>query len=82
LRYLGILKTFVFHHMAPMAGGITDAEKDGPIKPSSPLQGFGAPGVPIDRVMGVLLEIRAALVDEMIGGGKLLTHGIPLFEER
>jgi hypothetical protein len=49
--------------MAPVAGGVADAEKDRLIFLPGLLKGLLSPRVPVNRVVGVLQEIRTALVD-------------------
>jgi hypothetical protein len=53
--------------MAPVAGGIADAEKDRLIFPSGLLKGLLSPGMPLYGVMRVLQEVRAGFVDETVG---------------
>ncbi len=66
---LGVFEGFVRHDMAPVTGGIPDAEKDGFILPAGFFQGFRAPGIPVDRVMGVLEQVRRGGMDKMVGHG-------------
>jgi hypothetical protein len=63
-----IFKAFAFHHMAPMAGSITDAYEDRLVFIPCFLQSFLTPGKPVYRVMGMLQKIRTRFVDECIGG--------------
>ena len=53
--------------MAPVTGGIADAEEDGLILPAGFLEGNGAPGIPIDRVIGVLAQVGGKGVGEVVG---------------
>ncbi len=62
-----IFKALVGHDVAPMAGGVADAQKDGLIFPAGPFQGLRPPGVPIHRIIGVLLQIGAGRIDETVG---------------
>jgi hypothetical protein len=55
------------HNVAPVAGGITDAEKDRAVFPLGSVQGLGSPGIPIYGVIGVLLKIGAFFVKKPIG---------------
>lgn len=57
----GILKAFVGHHMAPVAGAVADAEKDRFILPAGLFKGVFPPGVPVHRVFRVLKQIGAGL---------------------
>ena len=49
-----VLKRFVRHDMAPVAGGIADAEQDGLVLFLCFLQGLVTPWIPIHGVVGVL----------------------------
>ena len=57
---LGILKGLMGHHVAPVAGGVTDGEEDGLLLPARSLKGFLSPRVPCHWVRRML---------EQIGGG-------------
>gem|GEM_PF-3361500 len=46
--------------MAPMAGGVTDAEQDWNIAPLRFLMGFRSPGPPIDGLVGMLSQVKRA----------------------
>ncbi len=61
---LGILEGFMGHDVAPVAGGVADGEQNRFVFPASPLQGFLAPRIPVHGVVGVLLKVRARLVDQ------------------
>ena len=65
--YFRVFKRFVRHDMAPVTGSITDAQENGLVFTTGFLQGFRTPGIPVDRVVGVLDEIGGVLVCEMIG---------------
>jgi len=52
--------------MAPVAGGITDADQYGLLLRPSPLESFGSPSVPIHGIVGVLEKIRRGLVLEVV----------------
>ena len=58
-----IFKGFFFHNMAPVAGGITDGQKDRFVLLAGKLKCFFRPGVPVDRVMGMLQKIGAFFID-------------------
>ena len=62
-----VLKRFAFHDVAPMAGRVTDAEKNGFVFRARLFEGFIAPGKPIDRVMLMLEEVRGFLAREPVG---------------
>ena len=70
-RDVGVLERLAFHDVAPVAGGVADAEQDRLVLAPGALERLGAPRVPVDRVVGVLAEIRARLVDQPVG---LLRH--------
>ena len=52
-----VLERLVRHHVAPVAGGVADAQQDRPIKPLGLGERLVAPLPPVDRVVGVLLEV-------------------------
>jgi len=57
------------HDVAPVAGGIADGEQDRLVFPPGLSQGFFPPRIPVHGIMGMLQEIRAGLVDEVIHTG-------------
>eukprot|EP00825_Cyclidium_porcatum_P015813 TRINITY_DN19079_c0_g1_i1.p2 TRINITY_DN19079_c0_g1~~TRINITY_DN19079_c0_g1_i1.p2 ORF type:complete len:283 (+),score=-24.92 TRINITY_DN19079_c0_g1_i1:540-1388(+) len=61
-----VLERFVRHHVAPVTGRIPDGEKDRLVLPGSAGKGLLPPRVPVDRVMGVLEEIGAFLVNQPV----------------
>ena len=63
----GILKGFVRHDVAPVTGGIADAEEDGLVLPAGFLQSRLAPGIPIHRVIRMLAQVGRERVGEMVG---------------
>jgi hypothetical protein len=52
--------------MAPVPGRLSNAEKDGPIFTVRFFKRFWPPGIPIDRVICVLEQIRRRLMDQAI----------------
>ena len=62
-----LLERLVRHHVAPVAGGVANAEKDGLVLGPRSLQRSLSPGIPIHRVVSVLEQVRAGLVDQVIG---------------
>jgi hypothetical protein len=54
-------------NMPSVASGIAAGKQDGFIFGFGFSKGFVAPGVPIDRVVGVLEEIRGGFVDQAVG---------------
>lgn len=49
-----VFEGFAFHDVAPVAGGVADADEDGFVLFAGELPGFVAPGVPVDGVVLVL----------------------------
>ena len=63
-----VLEGLPFHHVAPVTGGISNGEEDGFVFGAGAGEGFFAPGEPVDGVVGVLEEVGAVFVDELVGG--------------
>src|SRR5438132_566247 len=61
-----VLERLVLHHVAPVAGGVPDREQDRPVLRAGALERLVAPRVPVDRVVGVLEEVRARLVRQAV----------------
>ena len=78
-RRLFVLEGLLFHHMAPVAGGIADGEEDGFVLGQGLGEGLLVPGVPIHGIVGVLQEIGAFFVYESIGchGGPWVVIRVP-----
>jgi len=66
-----IFKRFPFHDVTPVAGRITDAQENRLIFCFGPVQGGLAPRIPVDRVVGVLQQVGAGFVNQVVG------HSIP-----
>jgi len=62
-----VLKTFALHDMAPVAGGVSDAQKYGFVLGTSATEGFGVPRKPIHGIMGVLEQIGRFFPGEGVG---------------
>ena len=62
-----VLERLVLHDVAPVAGRVADGEKNRFVFAARLGESFLAPGIPIDRVMGVLEKIRRLLVREAVG---------------
>ena len=62
-----VFKRLMLHHMAPMTGRITDAQKDWFILALRFVKGFFAPRKPVHRIMRVLEEIGAGLMGQAVG---------------
>src|SRR5436189_267533 len=56
-----VLERLVFHHVAPVAGGVPDREQNRLVLVARPPSRLLTPGVPVDRVVRVLQEVRARL---------------------
>ena len=61
-RFL-ILEHLSLHDVAPVAGGVTDREKDEPVFKPCPRECLLAPGMPLDRVERMLKKVRALFVN-------------------
>ena len=61
-----ILEAFVRHHMTPVAGAVTDAQKDRLILLFGPAERLLVPRVPVHGIFRVLQQIGACLVFQMI----------------
>jgi hypothetical protein len=61
------------HHMAPMAGCVTNAEENGFIFVAGELQGLLTPWKPVHRVFSMLQQIWRRFMDELV------CHGDPLY---
>ena len=66
-RDLRVLKRLPFHDVAPVARGVADAEEDGAVLRGGQTQGFRPPGVPVDGVVRVLLQVGARLQRQSVG---------------
>ena len=62
-----VLERLVGHHVAPVARRVADREQDRLVLGPGPGERLLAPGVPVDRVVGVLAEVGAGLVGEAVG---------------
>ena len=63
---LQVLEALPGHDVAPMAGAVPDAEKDGFVLNFCLLQSFPSPGVPVHWIVRVLQEIGAGLAPQMV----------------
>ena len=61
-----ILEGFVCHHVAPVTGRVADREQDRLVLVSRPLESLRTPRMPVDRISGVLQQVRAGLVREPV----------------
>jgi hypothetical protein len=67
LRDLRILERLLLHHVAPVTGRVSDAEKDGAVELPGRGKGLRPPGVPVHGVVGVLLKVGARLEEQAVG---------------
>ncbi len=63
---LRILEALVRHDVAPMARGVADREQDRLVLGAGARERFLAPGIPVHRVGGVLLQVRRGFADEAV----------------
>jgi hypothetical protein len=63
-RHRVVLERLVRHHVTPVARRVADREQDRLVLGARPGERLLAPGVPVDRVVGVLPEVGAGLVGE------------------
>ena len=66
LSRLLVLERLALHHVTPVTGGVADREQDRLLLAPRAGEGLLAPRVPVDRVAGVLQQIRACLVGEAV----------------
>lgn len=66
VRRLRVLKALVRHDVAPVAGAVADAQKDGLVLVPGFLKGLAAPGVPVHGIFRVLQEIGAGLAGQVV----------------
>ena len=69
--HIFVLKTLVLHDMAPMAGAVANAQQDGLVFCTGPLQRLLTPGVPVHGIVGVLQQVRALFVLQVIHSTEL-----------
>ena len=72
-----IIETLLFHDMTPVTGGISDREEDGPVLAPRSCKSLFTPGMPLDRVVGVLQQIGGGFEDQPVG----VVGGAVLFEQ-
>ena len=66
-RDLLVLERLLLHHVAPVTGGVADAEQHGAPQSLGVREGLLAPRIPVDRVVRVLEQVRAGLQDQPVG---------------
>ena len=74
---LVVLERFPLHDVAPMTSGIPNGQEKGLIFFLGQIESFLSPGMPIHRVVGVLQQVRARLVNETVRrpGRVRISHG-------
>ena len=55
------------HHVAPVTGGVADAEENRFVITLRLLERLAAPWKPVDRIVGVLEQVRTGFLGESIG---------------
>jgi hypothetical protein len=63
---LGILERLVRHHVTPVTCRVPDREQDRLVLLARQPQRFLTPGMPIHRIVGVLLQVGAGFVGESV----------------
>ncbi len=63
---LFVLERLMRHDMAPVAGGIADGEQDRLIFPPRLFQRLLVPGMPIHRVVRMLQQVGAGLLNQTV----------------
>ncbi len=61
-----VLERLVRHHVAPVAGRVADREQHRLVLAARALEGLVAPGVPVHRVGGVLLQVGGGFPGESV----------------
>ncbi len=64
---LGVLEGLMRHYVAPVAGGVTDRDEQRAVLLARAREGLLAPGVPVDRIVLVLEEVRRGLSGQAVG---------------
>jgi hypothetical protein len=64
-----VLEGLVGHHVAPMAGGVTDRDQEGHVPAGRLGEGVLRPHPPVDGIVGVRAEVGAGR------GGEFIRHG-------
>ena len=75
VRGVVVLEGLVGHDVAPVAGRVPDGDQHRPVLVTGPGEGLVPPRVPVDRVVGVLAQVRAGLVSEAVGHAAHRTDG-------
>ena len=75
VRGVVVLEGLVGHDVAPVAGRVPDGDQHRPVLLTGPGEGLVPPRVPVDRVVGVLAQVRAGLGSEAVGHAAHRTDG-------
>ena len=70
-----VLEELVGHDVAPVAGAVADREQDRAVGLPRDPQRLLSPGIPVDRVAGVLPEVGAGLGRQAVGHGAGVRRG-------
>ena len=65
--HVEVLERLVRHHVAPVARGVADREKNRLVLQARACEGLVSPGIPVHRVLGVLQQIGALLACQAVG---------------
>ena len=68
-----VLERLALHDVAPVARRVADAQQDRLVFALRLLERLGTPRIPVDRIVGVLEEVRAGFVGEAVGHERLRT---------
>jgi len=71
--HLVVLKALALHHVAPVARTVANADQQRAVGFLGQPQRLGSPGQPLHRVVGMLQQVGAALVDKCVGS--VVRHG-------
>ena len=66
-RDIGIFERLALHYVAPVTCGVSDRQKDRTIFRPCPGKGLLSPGIPVDRIVGMLQQVGGFLAGETIG---------------
>jgi hypothetical protein len=66
-RHQRVLEGLVGHDVAPVAGRVADRQEDRLVLGRRFGEGFGAPRVPVDRIVGVLSQVGAGFCSQAVG---------------
>ena len=73
-----VLEALPLHDVAPVAGGVADAQQDRAVLRACALQGLRPPRVPVHRIVGVLEKVGTGFMDKTVGHNDSQTGATPL----